>query len=458
MESTWIILIPTIVTIVLCLWTKQVYLGMFAGVFAGSIIIAGGNPLTGLTGSLDRLIAVFASDWNLKIILFATIIGGMIELLSAAGGVRGLIKWLEEKASINNKKKAAVFTWLVGVILFFDQVTSEAVTASVGRTLADKYGFSRQKVAYIVDSTASPMCALLPINSWGAYIVGLMAVLKVTDPINVLVKALPFNFYCIFALLLCFIVAKKDINIGPMKLAEQKLVIAEKEPTAGAEKYSLISSPKVAIIPLVVLLVCVPTFLFITGKGHFTSGNASTAVFWGVLVATTVAFFVAKSAGVSYKDSKTALMKGIIDMLPVAMLLVLAFSLGAICSDLGVGTYVSSLTSLYLPNAVMPALVFFTGCLMSFSTGSSWGTFAIMVPIIVPMGTMSGIPLNILLAAMLSGAIMGDHCAIQSDSTVMASIFSGCDNVDHFKTQIPYALIAMGISLILFLIVGIAML
>jgi Na+/H+ antiporter NhaC len=457
MEASWIILIPTIVTIVLCLWTKQVYFGMFAGVFAGSIILVGGNPVTGLTNSLERLIAVFSSGWNFKIILFATIIGGMIELMSAAGGVKGLIQWLEEKASINNKKRAQIFTWLVGVLLFFDQVTSEAVTASVGKTLSDKYGFSREKVAYIVDSTASPMCALLPLNSWGAYIVGLLSVLSVAAPINVMIKALPFNFYCIFALLICFIAAFKNINLGPMKRAEEIRAQLTEKSEETAEKYHKVSSPAVAIIPLVVLLICVPSFLFVTGKGSFTSGDASTAVFWGVLVATLVAFFAAKKAGLSYKESKNALMKGIIDMLPVALLLVLAFALGTVCSELKVGDYVSGLTSIYLPNQIMPALVFITGCLMAFSSGSSWGTFAIMVPIIVPMAAASGIPLNILLAAMLSGAIMGDHSAIQSDSTVMASIFSGCDNINHFKTQIPYALLAAGISLVGFIIVGFLM-
>lgn len=457
METSWIVLIPTILTIIVCLWTRQVYFGMFIGVLAGSIILVGGNPVTGLTNSLDRLIAVFSSGWNFKIILFATIIGGMVELMSTAGGVRGLIEWLEKKASINNKKRAQVFTWLIGVVLFFDQVTSEAVAASVGKTLSDKHGFSREKVAYIVDSTASPMCALLPLNSWGAYIVGLLSVLSVAAPINVVIKALPFNFYCIAALVICFIVARKDINIGPMKKAEERRAQVLQSTEGPVDTYQKASSPIVAIVPLVVLLACVPTFLFVTGQGSFTSGDASTAVFWGVLVATAVAFFAAKKAGLSFKESKTALMKGIIDMLPVAMLLALAFALGTVCSELKVGDYVSSLTSVYLPDQIMPALVFITACLMAFSSGSSWGTFAIMIPIIVPMAAASGIPLHILLAGMLSGAIMGDHIAIMSDSTVMASIFSGCDNVDHFKTQIPYALIAAGIAAVGFLIVGLVM-
>jgi len=428
---------------------------MFVGIVVGGIILVGGNPLLGLTTSLDKIIAVFASGWNMKIILFATIIGGLIELMGAAGGVQGLIQWLEKRASIKTKKSAQFFTWVVGVVLFFDQVTSEAVTATVGRTLADKYKIPREKIAYLVDSTASPVCALLPFNSWGAYIVGLLAALSVANPMGALLSALPLNFYCIFALIIGLIVALKDINIGPMKLAEQKAYAAKEVSPALDEKAVKTSSPVIVLVPLLVLLVCVPLFLYVTGKGKITDGNASTAVFWGILISTLVGFLIAIKAGLSYKEAGGALKKGIIDMLPVGMLLVFAFALSSVCGELGVGKYIANLTSLYLSNKIIPALMFFTCCLMAFSTGSSWGTFAIMVPILVPMSTVGNMPLNILLAAMLSGAIMGDHCTIMSDSTVMASMFSGCDNIAHFKTQLPYALIAAGISLVCFLVVGI---
>lgn len=454
MENTWIILLPTIVTVLLCLWTKKVYLGMFVGIVTGSIILSGGNPLTGLTLGLDKLIAVFASGWNMKIILFAIIIGGLIELLAAAGGVRGMIRWFEEKTAVKDKKGAQVFTWLLGVLLFFDQVTSEAVTATVGRGLADNYKYSREKVAYLVDSTASPMCALLPLNSWGAYIIGLLSVLSIANPMGTMIKALPFNFYSIVAIILCFIVARKDWNIGPMKKAEENLIKVQNDVKIEQMENQKVSSPGILIIPLLVLLVCVPIFLYITGDGVVTNGNASTAVFWGVLVGTITAFLMTLKVGLSYKEATAALKKGIIDMLPIGMLLVFAFALSSICSELGVGDYIARLTSLYLPNQIMPAMIMITSALMAFSTGSSWGTFAIMIPIIVPMATTGNMPLNILLAAMLSGAIMGDHCSIMSDSTVMASIFSGCDNINHFKTQIPYALISCTIAGVLFLISG----
>ncbi len=177
MGQSWIILLPTILTIIVCLATKKIFVGMFVGIFSGCIILAGGNPLAGLGMSFDKLIAVVSSAWNVKLILFATLIGGMIKLMQVSGAVNGLIQWLQKKAKITTPAKAQFLTWLIGVVLFFDQYTSEAVTATIGKTLANNYGYSREKVAYLVDSTASPMCALLPLNSWGAYIIGLLATL-----------------------------------------------------------------------------------------------------------------------------------------------------------------------------------------------------------------------------------------------------------------------------------------
>ena len=223
MGQSWIILIPTILTIVVCLATKKIFVGMFVGIFSGCIILAGGNPLTGLGMSFDKLIGVVSSAWNVKLILFATLIGGMIKLMQVSGAVSGLIQWLQKKAKITTPAKAQFLTWLIGVLLFFDQYTSEAVTATIGKTLANNYGYSREKVAYLVDSTASPMCALLPLNSWGAYIIGLLATLGVSDTMGVMIKALPFNFYCIIALVVCLVVIFKNWNIGGMKEAENAI-------------------------------------------------------------------------------------------------------------------------------------------------------------------------------------------------------------------------------------------
>lgn len=458
MTNSWIVVLPTVITVILALWTKKIFLSLFIGIFVGQVILVNGNPLLGLAATLDELIEVFVSGWNVKIIVFATLMGGLVALLNYSGGVNGLIKWLEEKASVDDKKSSQIFIWILGVILFFDQVTSEAITATVGQGLADNYDFSREKLAYLVDSTSAPMCAVLPINSWGAYIVGILSTLDVENPMGTLLKTIPFNFYCISALVIGLIVANKDINLGPMKEAEAN-VKSQKEKLKSnennnEEKEERISTPLAMIIPLVVLLICVPIFLYITGDGNITSGDASTAVFWGVLVSIISALIITRNLGIEFSKSLKVLKEGTIDMLSVASLLMFAFALSSVCSKLGLGDYIANLTSLYVPHKIVLLLVFITSGLMAFSTGSSWGTFAIMIPIIVPMANAINCPLNLLLASMLSGAIFGDHSSIMSDSTVLASTFSGCDNIEHFRTQLPYTLLSAGIAGILYLIVG----
>ena len=451
----WIILIPTILTIIVCLWTKQIYIGMFAGIFSGCIILAGGNPLVGLDMSFNKLMGVAASGWNMKIILFAVLIGGMIKLMQVSGGVNGLIKWLTEKANVTTPAKAQFLTWLIGVILFFDQYTSEAVTATIGKTLADKYGYSREKVAYLVDSTASPMCALLPLNSWGAYIIGLLASLGVADTMGTMVKAMPVNFYCIIALAICMVVVFKNWNVGSMKQMEeehQKLAVEEEFKAEGEGK---LASPLLVVLPIVVIIASVIGALLITGKGVITNGDTSVAVFYSMVIGNVVTILLCMAmAKMNIKEACSQCLKGFGEMVPVAMLLVFAFCLSGICGELGIGAYISALTAAHLPNFIVPVLVFITAALMAFATGSSWGTFAIVIPIVVPMAAATGLPLWLLVSAQLSGAIMGDHCSMISDSTVMASAFSGCDNVRHFRSQLPYALISAGAAAILYVVTG----
>ena len=453
--DSWIILIPTILTIIVCLWTKQIYIGMFVGIFSGCMILAGGNPLTGRDMSFNKLMGVAASGWNMKIILFAVMIGGMIKLMQVSGAVNGLIKWLTEKAKVTTPAKAQFLTWLIGVVLFFDQYTSEAVTATIGKTLADKYGYSREKCAYLVDSTSSPMCALLPLNSWGAYIIGLLATLGVSDTMGTMIKAMPVNFYCIVALIICLVVIFKNWNLGGMKAAEENhkkdLAVVEEKIVADEK----LASPLLVVLPIVVVIVSVIGALLITGKGVITDGDSSVAVFYSMVIGNVVTILLCMAmAKMSIKEACSQCLKGFGEMVPVAMLLVFAFCLSGICGELGIGAYISALTAAHLPNFIVPVLVFITAALMAFATGSSWGTFAIVIPIVVPMAAATGLPLWLLVSAQLSGAIMGDHCSMISDSTVMASAFSGCDNVKHFRTQLPYALISAAVAVVLYLVTG----
>ena len=342
------------------------------------------------------------------------------------------------------------------MLLFFDQYTSEAVTATIGKTLANNYGYSREKVAYLVDSTASPMCALLPLNSWGAYIIGLLATLGVSDTMGVMIKALPFNFYCIIALVVCLVVIFKNWNIGGMKEAENAIAVTADDAEQAQDTKT--ATPWLVVLPILVIIACVIGGQLITGKGTFADGDTSTSVFYAMLIGNVVTIIMCMIfAGMKYGEAVKACGQGILEMIPVAMLLVFAFCLSGICGELNIGAFISGITAAHIPNAIVPTLVFVTGALMAFATGSSWGTFAIMIPIVVPMAAASVIPMNILVAAMLSGAIMGDHCSMISDSTVMASAFSGCDNVKHFRTQLPYALISAGAAAVLYLITGFVM-
>ena len=367
MGQSWIILLPTILTIIVCLATKKIFVGMFVGIFSGCIILAGGNPLAGLGMSFDKLIAVVSSAWNVKLILFATLIGGMIKLMQVSGAVNGLIQWLQKKAKITTPAKAQFLTWLIGVVLFFDQYTSEAVTATIGKTLANNYGYSREKVAYLVDSTASPMCALLPLNSWGAYIIGLLATLGISDTMGVMIKALPFNFYCVIALVVCLVVIFKNWNIGSMKEAHDTKT----------------ATPWLVVLPILVIIACVIGGQLITGKGVFADGDTSTSVFYAMLIGNVVTIIMCMIfAGMKYGEAVKACGQGILEMIPVAMLLVFAFCLSGICGELNIGAFISGITAAHIPNAIVPTLVFVTGALMAFATGSSWGTFAIIIPIV----------------------------------------------------------------------------
>lgn len=273
---------------------------------------------------------------------------------------------------------------------------------------------------------------------------------------GVMIKALPFNFYCIIALVVCLVVIFKNWNIGGMKEAENAIAVTADDAEQAQDTKT--ATPWLVVLPILVIIACVIGGQLITGKGTFADGDTSTSVFYAMLIGNVVTIIMCMIfAGMKYGEAVKACGQGILEMIPVAMLLVFAFCLSGICGELNIGAFISGITAAHIPNAIVPALVFVTGALMAFATGSSWGTFAIMIPIVVPMAAASVIPMNILVAAMLSGAIMGDHCSMISDSTVMASAFSGCDNVKHFRTQLPYALISAGAAAVLYLITGFVM-
>ena len=465
-DPTWISVIPPILAIALAIWTKQVYLSLAGGVWVAYTILAGWNPLVGLADSVDGTVAVLAGDGDAKTILFTLVIGALIATVEVSGGVRGFVQRLEESRWVDSPKRAQLLAWGTGLVIFIESNITVLVAGSVSRPLFDRYRVSREKLAYIIDSTSAPICILIPMNAWGAYNLGILEGLGVESALTVFVQAVVLNFYAIAAVLLVLVAILLGIDIGPMKAAEERTKGGEllwPDATPMIDEDVLSPEPIDTIpprarnmfVPIAAMVLFMPVALLITGGGRLQDGSGSTSVLWSVLFGLTVAWvmLLAQRAFTIDELVKVAL-KGAGALVPLALILLLALALGNVIEALGTGRYVAQVTAGTMPNAVYLPLVFAVAGGIAFSTGTSWGTFAIMLPIAVPAAETLGLPLAPFVAASLAGGIFGDHCSPISDTTIISSMASATDHIDHVRTQIPYALIAGSIAAIGFAILG----
>ena len=306
---------------------------------------------------------------------------------------------------------------------------------------------------------------MFPLNAWGATIIGLLVAQNVEQSLSVMIHALPFNFYAIFSIILVLIIILVQKDFGPMAKAEQRASLEGKLIRDGAQP--MISDdvtgipPKEGVktramnmmIPIFTMIVMMPIALYITGGGDLSSGSGSRSVLWAVSAAIFIATVLYLSQRtLNLKEISQFVIKGMSGLMPLVLILVLAFSLGKTCRIMGTGDYAANLAMVWLSPYFIPALIFITACLISFSTGTSWGTFAIMIPFIVPIALKMDLNLSLLLGAVLSGGVFGDHCSPISDTTIVASMASASDHIDHVKTQLPYALTAGGAALIFFIL------
>jgi tetracycline resistance efflux pump len=341
------------------------------------------------------------------------------------------------------------------------------VSGSVARPLFDRPKISREKLAYIIDATCAPKQLLIPINAWGAYIASILIGLNVENGFGLLLASLPFNFYAILALILAFFVMITDWNIGPMKEAERrvreegKLLRDGAQPMMSNDVAAL--SPKEGVphrainmvLPIISMVATVPWVLWLTGDGSIQQGSGSDAVLWGVIVGLAVAALMYSAQGImTLKELSDYAIQGIQGLTPVVIVLALAFAISATQKALGTGDFLAQAAQSTLPHGVIPAIIFLLACGIAFSTGTSWGTFGIMIPIVIPMIDTLGLHPALTLAAALGGGIFGDHCSPISDSTIVASMASATDHIDHVRTQLPYALISATGALTLYLIFG----
>lgn len=465
-EFGWLSVLPPVLTILLAIRTKQVYVSLLFGIWLGWTVVSSWNPLAGLASSVDTIVSVFADAGNTRAILFTLLMGAVIAFAQYSGGVQGFVDWIGNKGLVGNRRAAGMLAWILGVVLFVESNICILVSGTVSRPIFDRMKVSREKLAYILDSTSAPKCMLIPMNGWGAIVISLLAAQKVERPVQVLLSTIPFNFYALLAVSIVVVVVFAQWDLGPMKAAEKRVVETGALLREGATpmvagegavqpKTGVPHRARNMVLPVVAMVLMVPLALVITGDGDLMAGSGSTAVLWGVLAGLLVAILSYSIQGIMrLKEMSEVALRGMTQLLPVASLLVLAFAIGDTCDALGTGRYVAQIAESALPAAIIPAILFLLSCFIAFSTGTSWGTFAIMIPLAVPIVNLVGLDMGLTIAAVLGGSVFGDHCSPISDTSVISSMAAATDHIEHVRTQLPYALIAASIAVVLYLGAG----
>ncbi len=464
---TWISILPPVLAIILAIKTKQVYPSLFLGIWLGWTAINHWNPLIGLRDSLEAAINVFKDSSNTKVIIFSMSVGALIILMQHSGGVKGFIRWVSSKGLAKNRRSAGLLLWVIGVIIFIESNLINLVLGSIGRPIFDKFKVPREKLAYIAHSTSAPVCVMIPFNGWGAFLTGLLIANEIKDPFFTVLKAVTTNFYAIFTISLVLIIIISQKDFGPMAKAERRAketgklirdgasLLVSQETIAMPIKNGVKPHPINMIVPLAVMILTVPLGLLITGDGHITQGSGATAVFWAVLMGIFVAATLYSIQKIfNLKESLDLVMKGVGGLIPMGLLMLFAFTMGNTCDVLGTGIYVSKLATASIQPVFIVPIVFIISCFISFATGTSWGTFAIMIPIAVPLAQNLGLNLPFTVSAVMGGGVFGDHCSPVSDTTIISSMATACDHIDHVNTQLPYALTSAALAVVFYLVVS----
>jgi Na+/H+ antiporter NhaC len=449
------VLIPLFI-IIMAIITKDVVVSLLSGIFLAELVLHSFHPLEAIVALLDAFVGLFAEGWITKTVLFVLLVGAIIKLITHAGGVEGFISYLHKKQKrLDSPKGALLLAYLLGVVIFIESSITALVAGTVAKPLCDKNGVSREKLAFVCDSTSAPVCSLIPFNAWGALLLGLIVTAidsKVIEGegISLLMESILFNFYSWLMVLFVLVVILFDINIGSMKHAK---AYVSKE--LVEKKYQENASPWIMILPIVVLVVTVPLALYYTGDGDILKGSGSTSVFYAVITTLLFIYIYYLLAGyLKHKEYFSSLYEGISEMIPIALILLLAFLIGDVIKLLGTANYLAEIMNGNIPPMLLPLLIFIVSALTSFSTGTSWGTFSIMMPIALALGATFDIYLPLMIGAVISGGIFGDHVSPISDTTIISSMASGCDHIEHVRTQMPYALIIAGVASVLYLFMG----
>ena len=469
-EANWMSVLPPLLAITLAIITRQVILSLSVGIWIGFCLLESVNPLAGIGLALDGIVYVFSDAGDTRVLMFTLIIGGLIATIEKLGGVRGFIHLLEHRNWVTNGKRAQWLAYSIGIVVFIESNITLLIAGAISRPLFDRYKISREKLAYIIDSTSAPICVLIPLNAWGAVIISLLGSSEIDNPIDVFLYAIPFNIYPIVVILFCGFVISRNIEIGPMKKAQVRTEGGEFlwpnatpmiDPAILSQQVERTDADKARfmIVPIAVMVISMPLGLIVTGDGDLSAGSGSTSVLWAVLAALVISWVLAlQQRRLSLEELMQIFLKGAGGLLPVTMILLFALALGDVANLLGTGAYVAQLVQQNIPLALLLPLLFIISGFIAFAIGSSWGTFAIMIPLAMQIAVPLDLNSSLFLAAVLSGSVFGDHASPISDTTVVASMASATDHIDHVRTQLPYALISGSIAAFGFLLISASLL
>ena len=475
--NTFWALMPAVVAIALALITKEVYSSLFIGILLGGVLYSGFS----FTGTMehvfvDGMIAQLSDPWNVGILIFLVVLGSMVMLMNRAGGSAAFGRWAV--AHVRTKTGAQIATIVLGVLIFIDDCFNCLTVGSVMRPLTDKHRISREKLAYLIDATAAPVCIIAPISSWAAAVTGFV---DGANGLTLFVRAIPYNFYAILTIVMMLALTWMKFDYGPMRRTE-----AVQQQDGGRERETPASSltgaedqphPPVSgsgkvihlVLPIVTLIVCcvigmIYTGGFFDGVGFidaFSNSDASVGLVYGSVIALliTILFYLLTKV-LRFNECMNAIPEGFKSMVPAILILTFAWTLKSMTDALGAKEYVAGIVSNIADDqalmSLLPAIVFLIGTFLAFATGTSWGTFGILIPIVV---NVFGADLNnelmiIAISACMAGAVCGDHCSPISDTTIMASAGAQCEHIRHVSTQLPYALTAAAVSFIVYILAG----
>lgn len=475
--GTFWALVPALIAIILALITKEVYSSLFIGIVIGALFFTGFNPVAAFEQVVNGgLIKVLSDSYNVGILIFLVVLGAMVALLNKSGGSKAFGEWAAK--NIKSKAGALLATWFFGILIFVDDYFNCLTVGSVMRPVTDKYKISRAKLAYIIDATAAPVCIIAPISSWAAAVSGFV---EGEDGLALFIKAIPYNYYAIMTMIFIVATTLLGVNFGKMKKCEDAAEngdlfygqqVVNRETSYNEEK--ILGPGKVIdlVIPIIALVALCVVGLIYSGGFYtadseafgnfivaFSNADASVGLAMGSILALifTIVYYLIKRV-LSFTDTMASLAEGFKNMVPAILILTFAWTLKAMIDSLEATTFIDAIVrnNVTTLGVILPAIIFLLGAGISFATGTSWGTFGILIPIVVYILKAIDPQLMIIgISAAMAGSVFGDHCSPISDTTIMSSAGAQCEHLLHVSTQLPYAVFVAIISFVCYVIAGI---